>query len=270
MVIIPIGIGFETSPETPSLIIDNIVTALFCVDIIISFNTAYEDVDTEKLEYDRLHIAKHYIRFWFWIDLLSTIPFDDIVSSIVSGGGLGAIRAIRVLRLVRLAKLYRLANIDESLEQYHISPSMVNLIILVIQIFFVAHYFACFWHFLSLDNIQKQGPPRNWVDVFGFDSVNVYGRYVASLYYIIVTMLTIGYGDISPTNDIERIYGIFTMLTGAVVFGALTSKVASIIERRNPEAKALKESMNELKSLMMEFKYDRELKMRVKVRLHSE
>ncbi len=37
---------------------------------------------------------------------------------------------------------------------------------------------------------------------------------MASLYYIIVTMLTVGYGDIHPTNFLERVYGILTMLTG--------------------------------------------------------
>ena len=40
--------------------------------------------------------------------------------------------------------------------------------------------------------------------------------------------------------------------------GALISKVASIIEKRNPQAKAFKESMGELKSYLVEFQMPKE------------
>ena len=78
----------------------------------------------------------------------------------------------------------------------------------------------------------------------------MYDQYVASLYFTTVTMLTIGYGDIVPATNKERVFAIFAMLTGGVVFGALLSKVALIIDKRNPQAKAFSEKMGEFKAFI--------------------
>jgi hypothetical protein len=118
---------------------------------------------------------------------------------------------------------------------------------LLMQIFFTAHLFACFWHLIAMNKYTNNDvyftfddldpPERTWLSEFGYINASFSERYVASLYFIIVTMLTVGYGDIHATNRIERLYAIATMIVGAVVFGALISKVTMIIDKRNPAAK---------------------------------
>jgi hypothetical protein len=107
---------------------------------------------------------------------------------------------------------------------------------------------------------------ETWVSVLGFQDTSIYDRYVASLYYIMVTMMTIGYGDIRPVTDNERIFAIATMLTGGVVFGAMISRLASILESRNPEAKALSRNMAELKSYLVGVSLPPDLRKRAIVR----
>jgi hyperpolarization activated cyclic nucleotide-gated potassium channel 2 len=34
-------------------------------------------------------------------------------------------------------------------------------------------------------------------------------RYINSIYWAVTTMITVGYGDISPQTPIERLFGIF-------------------------------------------------------------
>eukprot|EP00597_Dinobryon_sp_UTEXLB2267_P011107 CAMPEP_0170103660 /NCGR_PEP_ID=MMETSP0020_2-20130122/3637_1 /TAXON_ID=98059 /ORGANISM="Dinobryon sp., Strain UTEXLB2267" /LENGTH=1243 /DNA_ID=CAMNT_0010327291 /DNA_START=886 /DNA_END=4617 /DNA_ORIENTATION=- len=63
-------------------------------------------------------------------------------------------------------------------------------------------------------------------------------------------MLTVGYGDIHATNNDERAFAIATMLTGGILFGALLSKVTLLIDKRDPQAKAYKEKMAELRSYL--------------------
>jgi hypothetical protein len=114
----------------------------------------------------------------------------------------------------------------------------------MVQIFFVAHLFACFWNYITLDGVAVSH--TTWVDfpyenddytstttTTGDNGTNsgdnfipkpLYGRYIAAIYWVITTMLTVGYGDIKPTNDVERLYSIVTMLTGGVVFGAMISR----------------------------------------------
>jgi hypothetical protein len=73
-------LGFLDSPSFIFIVLDYIVTIFFGLDMIINFNTAYKDPISEKLIYDRRKISKEYFRFWFWIDLISTIPFQELVS----------------------------------------------------------------------------------------------------------------------------------------------------------------------------------------------
>lgn len=52
-----------------------VVDFLFMTDLVLTFFTAYEDPDTGELITDRVEIAKNYFKLWFWIDLVTSIPF---------------------------------------------------------------------------------------------------------------------------------------------------------------------------------------------------
>jgi hypothetical protein len=248
VVVIPLRIGFGRKASTGFVVFDTMIDCAFFIDMCLTFNTAYLDQRLERYVYDRRAIATHYLKFWFWVDFVSTVPIDDIVSLLSASShkaSLQAIRAVRILRLGRLAKLQRINVLSEYLEEkLGIGPSQMNLVMLMLQIFFVAHVFACFWHFLALpSNVPGT---QSWLTVGGFDTGTPESQYIAALYYAIVTMLTVGYGDIHPTNEQERAFSVFMMLSGGVIFGALLSKVASVIEKRHPQARAFKENMDEV------------------------
>ena len=246
------------------MVVDAFIDGMFFLDICLNFNTAYFDVRHECYIYSRPMIASHYLEFWFWVDLVSTIPFDDLVSLI---GGvrkhLEAIRAIRILRLGRLFKLHRLMKLSEYIEEkMGISSSQINLVMLMLQIFFVAHVFACFWHLLGQ---PSDSTSRTWLTEGNFDTTSLVDQYIAALYFTIVTMLTVGYGDVHPTNPSERVYSIVMMLSGGVFFGALLSKVASVMEKRHPQARAFRENMDEIRAFLEEYDLPLNIKSRAKV-----
>jgi len=61
-----------------------IVDIFFSIDIIINFNTAIlKDNDLFEIEDDRKKIACTYIKSWFFIDLLSVIPFEILTESLI-------------------------------------------------------------------------------------------------------------------------------------------------------------------------------------------
>jgi hypothetical protein len=216
VLIIPFRIGFNSTPSAKAAIFDDCVTALFFVDILITFNTSYTDTSTELVIVDRKLIAVKYLRGWFTVDLLSTVPFDLILNQFMENGNenLASIRLIRMLRLFRLFKLSRLLKMDEILGEVGLSPSAVSLLVLMLQIFFIAHLYACFWHFIAIPQALPGHAHFTWLTEFGYADKSEFDKYIASFYYIIVTMLTVGYGDIHATNDMERLYAIVTMLTG--------------------------------------------------------
>jgi hypothetical protein len=53
--------------------------------------------------------------------------------------------------------------------------------------------------------------------------------YVLSFYFMTTTMTTVGYGDYSANNNVERIYLIFAQLIGVVVFAFISGSLTSIL-----------------------------------------
>ena len=281
---IPFRFGFTSGYESSEFFIwDSIVTFFFFLDvlgfylthilkisfllyfIIANFNTAVIDKSSDKVYvFDRRIIFREYIKFWFWIDLLAIIPFDLIVEAIIGFYNLSfiSIRILKILRLFRIGRLLKLIrnkSWNDYFESLNINVSILNLFILILQIFFICHLYACIWGFLALDVTY------NWIDLNGLNPVNIYDTYVDALYFIVVTMCTVGYGDIKAVTQSEYAFAIIAMLTAGLLFGALLSKVNILLDKRNPQAKAYKEKMGELRSYLDSYPFTSNLKNRAKV-----
>ena len=59
---------------------------VFLLDMIAAFNTAYYSAEDDAYVTIRRNIATNYLKSWFIVDLLSTVPFDLIVSSTTPAG----------------------------------------------------------------------------------------------------------------------------------------------------------------------------------------
>ena len=263
VVIIPVRLGFEPKVAPPFEVLENIVSLSFAVDILVHFNTTYQVPGTEHVVHNRRTIVYHYLQFWFWIDLISTIPFS-VVGSWFATANVSVLRGIKMLRLLRIVKLFRIHKFDETLQNLRVNQHIISLVVLLLGIFFIAHLFACGWHYMALEKEQTTGG-ETWVNELGYADKNVYDLYVASLYYVMVTMMTVGFGDIHPVTDNERIYAIATMLTGGVVFGAMISRLALILEKRNPESKALRQNLTEIKTYLVDVGLPAEMRRKVVV-----
>ena len=278
IIAIPLRIGFQIQSNLDAKIFDYIVDCFFFLDILTNFNTAVSETN-EKLVGNRKVIAFRYFQFWFWLDMVSTIPIDTFVELALqsdNGNALTAIRLIRIIRLVRLLKLvrvFRLRNLAEHLESLHINPAIMNVFKLIFQIFFIAHIVSCFWYFLTTGDVvgynditgETQSIPT-WISTHPeIQNGDLGTRYVASLFWTVATMVAVGYGDFHAENVHERIYSIVVMLGGGILFGAIIGETTRLLEGRNPQAKLIKEKMNNLKGYLAEKALPLELKKEAKV-----
>lgn len=282
LIIVPYRIGFQIETNKTIFVTDIVIDSMFLIDVALRFNTAYIDPTTEMLVLSRQKIAEAYFQFWFWVDLASSIPFDLLATGQTpwdtldddSESNLNSVRLIRIVRLVRLFKIVRmlkLRRLRKHIESLNISPGFVKIMSLTFQVSFIAHLIACFWHYLTTVDVTGVLPPGiefaetpwyelkdqatiTWLTVNNLQHSTELDKYIASFYWVVTTMLSIGYGDIAATNDTERIYSIFTMLFGGVVFGALIAQVTRMIESRNPQLKAYKSKMDEIKAYLGEKK----------------
>ena len=53
--------------------------------------------------------------------------------------------------------------------------------------------------------------------------------YGIAMYYVVTTITTVGYGDISATNDVERIFAQLLMIVGVIGFSFASGSLSSIM-----------------------------------------
>jgi hypothetical protein len=86
----------------------------FFLEICLTFCTAYDD--NGKLIYDRRQVAMRYLKSWFIIDLIATIPFDMFVDAIENSTS--STMALKIAKVLRLPRILRLMSTAQVFEEY--------------------------------------------------------------------------------------------------------------------------------------------------------
>ena len=110
---IPISLSFTNIAEQLSQsalynFIDLSSTIFFIVDIIFAFNTTYYEADGTEV-FSKKVIARHYLPRSFPIDLLSSLPIEQIAK----GSSLKLLNVLKLIRLTRLTGIINKFNIDQ-------------------------------------------------------------------------------------------------------------------------------------------------------------
>ena len=96
---------------------------------------------------------------------------------------------------------------------------------------FIAHWVACFFWMVGSSNLDPNGSCWSRKNDL-FDQPLSY-QYITSLYWAFTTMVTVGYGDIAPTNTYERLYVMVAMLIASGVFAYTINSIGTIVSRYN-------------------------------------
>jgi hypothetical protein len=70
------------------------------------------------------------------------------------------------------------------------------------------------------------------------DIFSVKSTYINSFYFSVVTMSTIGYGDIAPVTDDEKLFMSFMSLFASMIFGYTINSLANIFSDYDMKKKA--------------------------------
>lgn len=136
----------------------------------------------------------------------------------------------RFLKILRLFRALKLKKIFGKLEDYLQLSLTFNAVLACVRLGFlmicIAHWFACIWHFIAL--YESDANYDTWLQVQGIQNEEWIIKYIYSVYWAITTMVTVGYGDITPSTPIEKIYTIFCMLLACGVFGYIMNRIGSI------------------------------------------
>jgi len=172
---------------------DNLICVIFLIDFTLNLRGASKKSD-------------YFIKERGWLDLLGSIPSFGILKL----GGL--LRLARLSRLARITRLLRGENkktlVKDILENRSRYAAFLT-ILLTILVLTVASVLVL--------QFESQSPDAN---------ISTGGD---ALWYSIVTITTVGYGDFYPVTPAGRITAMFIMFMGVGIIGALASILASLL-----------------------------------------
>lgn len=90
---------------------------------------------------------------------------------------------------------------------------------------------------------------NNWIYVKNYEDLGIFDLYVSSCYFIVTTIVTVGYGDITAINSAEKMICCVLMITGVVAFSYATGALSSIISNVDSTEAKLKEKITTLNQI---------------------
>lgn len=158
--------------------------------LIFFFDFIYNIITAEnKLKYLK----------WGWLDLISSIPMID------------CFRMARLARIFKLIKIIRLIKFSKLLYTYIQQHKTRNVIAFVCFIFILLIFTGSVGILIAEEGHAKANI------LLAEDAV----------WWSIVTITTIGYGDFYPVTTMGRIVSVFLMVGGISLFGIFTGSIAS-------------------------------------------
>ncbi len=140
----------------------------------------------------------YFVRRYGWADLLASLPFPSVK----------VLRIFRLVRVTRLLRQYGARNIGRSLIKDRAGSALLTLLLIGILVLEFGS--------LAMLGLERAAPDANITTASD------------ALWYIIVTMSTVGYGDQYPVSTAGREMGTFIIVVGVGIFGTLTGYLANL------------------------------------------
>ena len=142
--------------------------------------------------------SHYFFRQFGWADLLASLPFEQAK----------ILRVFRLVRVFRLLREYGVKNITRSLVKDRAGSALLTLLLMGILVL----------EFGSLEilNIEQYAAGANITT--GSDAI----------WYTIVTISTVGYGDQFPVTNAGRLFGSLIIIIGVGIFGTFTGYLANL------------------------------------------
>ena len=208
---VPYRIPFEDVTPPSWLYMDIVIDELFQVDLVLNFFTAIEDENGELCT-DFKTIASSYLRSWFIIDVVSSIPISliqKVTTPADQSGSKGNNQVnARIIKLSRLPRLYRLLRLLKLVRLYksnkfiemltmklNMSVTTTRLMKSFLMVFFMLHLLGCLW--VTVAYLNPYDYPVSWISSVNLQDSENYQIYIASVYWSAVSIYTVGYGDIT-------------------------------------------------------------------------
>ena len=231
------------------------IDIIYYIDLITGFFRAYYNFE-EVLIVKKKYMCLNYLKGSFILDLIEAIPFfiifnqsqencgkSDCVNNAYDNNLKYSCLILKILKILKYNNNSAVKKIDVLLNKNNFFSDWKALLANIFFILCSLHLVCCYFIFLG-----KNSYP-NWIFEAGLQSVSFIDTYLASIYYIMTTLTTVGYGDVPVTCHNERIFQIFLLIVGTLAYSWLLTYISNYIKKNNDKYKVFDEKLRILEEI---------------------
>ncbi|CAK9092864.1 Potassium voltage-gated channel subfamily H member 1 (Ether-a-go-go potassium channel 1) (EAG channel 1) (EAG1) (r-eag) (Voltage-gated potassium channel subunit Kv10.1) [Durusdinium trenchii] len=180
-----------------------------CLIIEVPLGFLTTQLDPKTMQFMELHqVMVSYARSWLAIDVLAMWPLG-ITAEPMSAGYI----IHRCLKLLKLLKLrYWFPRIEDKIQNRKLSWLKMSGAMLLL-----VHGLGCVWFIVRQQDLDSHGAVGSGED------------YVADVYFVVMALTSVGFGDIVPLGTGARLYCVMVMLASSLFSGVLVAFVAQAL-----------------------------------------
>ena len=235
------------------LILFYFIDFIYIIDLIISFFRSYYNYD-EILIKTIPDMCCNYINNWFFVDLFSAIPFYSIFYILERKNqyyksnsekyylytyfGVKINKMHNLLLINKLLKIFKcfsdsnrsLSKLIKLLFKFDIIEEKIGIFFAIFILLAASNFGTCLFIFIGRNSYPS------WINTIKIENESFTNIYICSLYYLIATITTVGYGDIYGRNIKEILFQIILLIIGTFTYSYLISLVSNFIKKLNEKS----------------------------------
>ncbi|XP_038633740.1 potassium/sodium hyperpolarization-activated cyclic nucleotide-gated channel 1 [Scyliorhinus canicula] len=262
LIIIPVGITFFKEETTTPWIIFNVVSdTFFLMDLVLNFRTGIVIEDNTEIILDPEKIKKTYLKSWFIVDFVSSIPVDYIFLIVERGidsevyktaRALRIVRFTKILSLLRLLRLSRLIRYIHQWEEifhmtYDLASAVMRIFNLIGMMLLLCHWDGCLQFLVPL---LQEFPNDCWVSLNNMTNDSWSELYSFALFKAMSHMLCIGYGRQAPESMSDIWLTMLSMIVGATCYAMFIGHATALIQSLDSSRRQYQEKYKQVEQYM--------------------
>ena len=243
------------------------IDIIFIFDLIINFFKSYYNFE-EQLITKSDEIFFHYIKKFFIVDLISAIPYYTIIKFIALNRYLkygitktcsyyynhqinDYFQIFEILKLIKVFKCVSRTNVTTNylsniLNSYTFFENWSHLIFNVCFFFLLLHLTACIHIFISSTSYP------NWIILNNLNFSSLPTIYLTSVYFILTTVTSVGYGDIIGKTFTEFCFQIIILIFGLIAYSWLISSISNYVKENSKHNEIFTKKIGMLNEIKLE------------------
>ncbi|XP_042362889.1 potassium/sodium hyperpolarization-activated cyclic nucleotide-gated channel 2-like [Plectropomus leopardus] len=277
LVILPWGITFFEDQNTMPWITFNVLSdTLFLMDLVFNFRTGIPGEDSHII-LDPKEIRMHYLRTWFMVDFVSSIPVDyiflivDLESRHESSDVYRTARALRIVRFTKILSLLRLLRLSRLIRYIHqweeifhmtydLASAVVRIVNLIGMMLLLCHWDGCLTFMVPM---LQEFPPDCWVSKNNMVNSTWHLQYSYALFMAMSHMLCIGYGAHPPEGMSDVWLTMISMVVGATCYAMFLGHATNLVQSLDASHRQYQEKYKQVEQYMSFHKLPADVRQRI-------